>query len=94
MAAASCLSSNQLECCFGLGPKGELPTGGLALAWLTEYKLPAGVIGVAVTGIMLERSQGLAGWWAALLLCAAQCLGGSVLFLMCARGERLFGEQV
>lgn len=54
----------------------------------------AGVIGVAVTGVMLDKSQGLAGWWAALMLCALQCLAGSFLFLTGARGERLFGEQM
>ena len=59
-----------------------------------ELALDAGVIGVAVTGVLLERSHGLAGWWAALLLCAAQGIAGSILFLMCARGDRLFGEQV
>lgn len=53
-----------------------------------------GVIGVAVTGVMLDKSQGLAGWWAALMLCALQCLAGSFLFLTGARGERLFGEQM
>ncbi|KAK9806410.1 hypothetical protein WJX73_003076 [Symbiochloris irregularis] len=54
----------------------------------------SGVIGVAVTGVMLKHSDGMAGWWAAFLLCAAQCLAGSVFFLFFAKGERLFGEQI
>lgn len=56
----------------------------------------AGVVGVAVTGYLLQWAGGAdrpAGWYQAFALSAAQCVGGSLLFLATARGERLFGSD-
>lgn len=56
----------------------------------------AGVVGVAVTGRILERAGGAVntkGWYQALFLAAVQCLGGAVVFLIFGRGERLFGAD-
>ncbi|KAK9804281.1 hypothetical protein WJX72_004509 [[Myrmecia] bisecta] len=55
----------------------------------------SGVVGVAVTGLLLQHTSGassLAGWWLALSAAALQCIGGSLFFLAAARGERLFGD--
>ena len=54
----------------------------------------AGVIGVAVTGFILDHAkEGTSrGWWQAFMLASALCWGGSALFLTSARGERLFGD--
>lgn len=54
----------------------------------------AGMIGVAVTGQLLELSGGAAmrsGWTQAFLLASIQCIAGSFVFIKYARGERLFG---
>ncbi|KAL4429992.1 hypothetical protein ABPG77_004362 [Micractinium sp. CCAP 211/92] len=56
----------------------------------------AGVVGVAVTGYLLQWAGGAdrpAGWYQAFALSAVQCVGGSLLFLAAARGERLFGSD-
>lgn len=54
-----------------------------------------GVIGVAVTGFILDRAGegSLRGWWQALMVAAAMCWGGSLLFLTSARGEKIFGDS-
>lgn len=53
----------------------------------------AGVIGVAVTGFILDQAgEGTRGWWQAFIVASALCWGGSVLFLTSAHGERLFGD--
>lgn len=56
----------------------------------------AGVVGVAVTGRILESAGGAVqakGWYQALFLAAAQCMGGAIVFLLFGRGERLFGAD-
>ena len=58
-----------------------------------SYYFFTGVVGVALTGWMLERAGGAAtGWWQALATAAALCLAGSLHFLAFARGQRLFGS--
>ena len=52
-----------------------------------------GVIGVDVTGRILDAAGGAAvkaGWFEAHALCAAICGGACVVFSLFARGERLF----
>lgn len=54
----------------------------------------SGVVGVAVTGYLLQWAGGAdkaAGWYQACAAAAVQCLAGSLVFLAAARGERLFG---
>lgn len=60
--------------------------------------LVTGVVGVKVTGSLLQRAtqanpDGLDGWWTSFLAAAAQCVAGSFAFIMFARGERLFGAE-
>jgi ACS family sodium-dependent inorganic phosphate cotransporter len=53
----------------------------------------SGVIGVAVTGGILDRYGGstkLGGWYQAHALAGILCLGAAVLFVKYARGERCF----
>ncbi|KAI8475257.1 MAG: major facilitator superfamily domain-containing protein [Monoraphidium minutum] len=53
----------------------------------------SGVIGVAVTGRILDAAGGAAakaGWVSAHALCAGICLKACAVFAACARGERLF----
>jgi hypothetical protein len=53
----------------------------------------AGVVGVAVTGYILDAAGGasqLAGWWTAHLVASAILLAASMLFNVCAKGTRLF----
>ena len=53
----------------------------------------AGVVGVAATGWMIEHAGlGLRGWWQAFSTAAALCMSGSVVFLACAQGDRIFGD--
>jgi len=56
---------------------------------------PAGVVGVAVTGLMLESAGvgSLGGWWQAFATSSALCVAGSLLFLSSARGDRIFGAS-
>ena len=52
------------------------------------------MVGVAVTGYLLQWAGGAdhtAGWYQAFVLAALQCVGGSLVFLVAARGDRLFG---
>ena len=53
-----------------------------------------GVVGVALTGWMIEHAgQGsLAGWWQAFSTAALMCVAGSAFFLAFARGDRIFGD--
>ncbi|EIE21273.1 MFS general substrate transporter [Coccomyxa subellipsoidea C-169] len=53
----------------------------------------AGMVGVAVTGCMLEAAGtgSLLGWWQAFATSSALCMAGSLMFLTSARGDRLFG---
>ena len=56
----------------------------------------AGVIGVAVSGWLLQRAGGagsLAGWYNALGTASALALAGSVVFVRYARGTRTFGDE-
>ena len=56
----------------------------------------AGVIGVAVTGILLDASSDQdisSGWWQAFAACAVQCMAGSAIFVIAAKGNRLFGSD-
>ena len=57
----------------------------------------AGVIGVAVTGLLLntasESVDASSGWWQAFVTCAVLCTAGSCIFVMFARGDRLFGSE-
>ena len=53
----------------------------------------SGVVGVALTGLLLEHYGGSAsrgGWTVALGLSGLLCVAGNVYFLRAARGERLF----
>ena len=53
----------------------------------------SGVIGVAVTGVILDRMGGadnLFGWFYAHALCATICIMAMMVFSVFARGERLF----
>lgn len=56
----------------------------------------SGVIGVALTGHLLERAGGatqVMGWNESMALCAVQGLIASVIFIRFARGDRLFGAD-
>ncbi|DBB12112.1 hypothetical protein WJX82_001890 [Trebouxia sp. C0006] len=57
----------------------------------------AGVIGVAVTGLLLNTAtdtvDASSGWWQAFATCAILCTAGSTIFVMFARGDRLFGSD-
>lgn len=56
----------------------------------------AGVIGVSVTGRLLESNSGQdisSGWWQAFAACAVQCMAGSAVFVIAAKGNRLFGSD-
>ena len=56
----------------------------------------AGVIGVAVTGVMLNTAPSnvqSSGWFQAFATCAVQCIVGSIVFVLFARGSRLFGND-
>ncbi len=56
----------------------------------------AGVIGVAVSGWLLQRAGGaanLAGWYNALGTASVLALAGSVIFVRYARGTRTFGDD-
>ena len=58
--------------------------------------LYTGVIGVAVTGLLLNASTDQdvsTGWWQALAACAVQCMAGSAVFIIAAKGNRLFGSD-
>lgn len=53
----------------------------------------SGVIGVAVTGFMLEHNGGSenpAGWQHSFATCAGLGITGSMLFILFAKGEKLF----
>jgi ACS family sodium-dependent inorganic phosphate cotransporter len=53
----------------------------------------AGVVGVAVTGYILDAAGGaaqLAGWWQAHILASGILLGALLLFSACAQGTRQF----
>jgi ACS family sodium-dependent inorganic phosphate cotransporter len=54
----------------------------------------AGVVGVALTGLMLDAAgvESIGGWWQAFATASALCVAGSLYFLSAARGERLFGD--
>ena len=59
--------------------------------------MSAGVIGVAATGLLLntatENVDASSGWWQAFATCAVLCTAGSSIFVMFARGDRLFGSE-
>ena len=53
----------------------------------------AGVIGVAVTGVILDRAGGASavmGWYHAHAVCAVICLMAAVVFNAFAKGEKVF----
>jgi ACS family sodium-dependent inorganic phosphate cotransporter len=53
----------------------------------------SGVIGVAVTGWILDGAGGasvITGWWRAHTVCAAICLAASGVFNIYAQGQRIF----
>jgi ACS family sodium-dependent inorganic phosphate cotransporter len=53
----------------------------------------AGVVGVAVTGYILDAAGGasqLSGWWTSHIVASAILLAASLLFSICAKGTRLF----
>jgi len=53
----------------------------------------AGVIGVAVTGRILDAGGGageIQGWWSSYMMCAAICVAATLIFVLFARGKRLF----
>ena len=55
----------------------------------------AGVVGVSVTGLLLQAAgdDARAGWRAATGVAAGLLAGAGALFVACARGERLFGSE-
>ena len=57
----------------------------------------AGVIGVAVTGLLLDNPSReheiSSGWWQAFAACTVQCIAGSTIFVLFAKGNRLFGSD-
>lgn len=56
-----------------------------------------GVIGVSLTGLLLEANSGqgtFSGWWQAFAACAVQCVAGSAVFVIAAKGHRLFGSDI
>ena len=56
----------------------------------------SGVVGVAVTGYLLQWAGGAsrpAGWYQACAAAALQCMAASLIFISAARGERLFGSD-
>ena len=56
----------------------------------------SGVVGVAVTGYLLQWAGGAsrpAGWYQACAASALQCMAASFVFIAAARGERLFGSD-
>ncbi|PRW51088.1 putative anion transporter 5 [Chlorella sorokiniana] len=56
----------------------------------------SGVVGVAVTGYLLQWAGGASqptGWYQACAAAALQCLAASFVFIAAARGERLFGSD-
>lgn len=57
----------------------------------------AGVIGVAVTGLLLDNPSReheiSSGWWQAFAACTMQCIAGSTIFVLFAKGNRLFGSD-
>lgn len=55
----------------------------------------AGVVGVAVTGLMLDRAgvEHMGGWWQSFMTASALCIAGSLYFLSAARGDRIFGDS-
>lgn len=56
----------------------------------------SGVVGVAVTGYLLQWAGGAshpAGWYQACAAAALQCMAASFIFISAARGERLFGSD-
>ena len=57
--------------------------------------LLAGVVGVALTGFLLDSAgaSAIIGWWQAFAACAVQCLAGAVLFVVFAKGNRIFGSD-
>lgn len=55
----------------------------------------AGVVGVALSGRLLEHAGGAAvraGWQHAFGVSAVLCLAGSSVFVRFARGDKIFGE--
>ena len=53
----------------------------------------SGVVGVALTGVILDRMGGadnIYGWFYAHALCATICMAAMMVFNVFARGERLF----
>lgn len=53
----------------------------------------AGVVGVAVTGVLIQRGGGageVGGWYAAHALSAGVCVAAAAVFAVFARGERVF----
>ena len=61
----------------------------------TNQLLLAGVVGVALTGFLLDSAgaSAISGWWQAFAACAVQCLAGAVLFIWFAKGDRIFGSD-
>lgn len=55
----------------------------------------AGVVGVAVTGLLLDRAgvENMSGWWQSFMTASALCIAGSLYFLSAARGDRIFGDS-
>lgn len=53
----------------------------------------AGVIGLPVTGYLLQAAGGAAqpaGWHAACAVCSGLCAAGAVVFVIFGRGDRVF----
>lgn len=54
----------------------------------------SGVIGVAVTGFIIEEnggSESIVGWQLSFAVCAVLGVFGSLIFILFAKGEKLFG---
>jgi hypothetical protein len=57
----------------------------------------SGVIGVAVTGVILDRLGGasnLFGWFYAHAVCASICMIAMMIFNIFARGDRIFDTSM
>ncbi len=53
----------------------------------------AGMVGVAVTGVILDHAGGathVVGWYQAHAACAAVCVAAAFVFNLLAKGERVF----
>ena len=47
-----------------------------------------------MTGLLLNQSEAVInGWWLAFAACAVQSIAGAFVFMLCAKGDRIFGND-